>query len=678
MNFRRFAAVLALLCLAAFPALAASPDLGTLRYTPPQSPAADLSETAQAENRVIPLDLWMDATPNMGGVNLVEDTLYPTGSSAQYYRGGFHYQWQDKYREFHGWYVDLLTALPELLGPQRSQVRVLRYDDGLFSDELLEKHGLMASSAEAATSLQRDLRTWATQATGETFTEMVQPGPENFYAPGVASAARADQVELENPALSQALLAAQQEGLALQQAGDASALVSREEGGSHLLTALRYLDPTHLNLITLDTWSLGSLDAVVDGKLTDPYAAVLAERGLFDGGDTAMTVFALRMDYVGALTSFAWETPAEALQWGRLSRGNSGIWRECAMPRCMLLLLLGPASEVEETAQRLETLFAGEVFAQVRGFQDGDGPVTVVNYFYEDEKIMRSTCTFAYVREDFPRVEAQPVQTLESATAMTHNGQAADLTQTVTLRPENGRYADQTFTWRFPISQDLGLDGDALARGASLSLAGSLTLQQTLPNTPQEREALESAGIQYTLYRDTLYAFAPLASLEGATVTAAVENGEAVLTLRLDGEALTPGWRTFRLSLNIPADAWEAPAGLRWLADNGPQGNADAGKWDYDYGERVPQRWLELPQALHDAGAQTRSRLADSLRHAWCDGNAALTLDRVPNIPPVFRLLEAGELLDRLRQGALRVETPLARLDITVFCDTDTMGEVSP
>ena len=68
--------------------------------------------------------------------------------------------------------------------------------------------------------------------------------------------------------------------------------------------------------------------------------------------------------------------------------------------------------------------------------------------------------------------------------------------------------------------------------------------------------------------------------------------------------------------------------------------------------------------------------LADSLRHAWCDGNAALTLDRVPNIPPVFRLLEAGELLTRLRQGALRVETPLARLDVTIFCDMES--EVSP
>lgn len=121
--------------------------------------------------------------------------------------------------------------------------------------------------------------------------------------------------------------------------------------------------------------------------------------------------------------------------------------------------------------------------------------------------------------EDFPRVEPQPVQTLENATAMTHNGQAADLTQTVTLRPENGRYADQTFTWRFPISQDLGLDRDALARGAALSLADSLTLRETLPNTAQERQALESAGIQYTLYRDTLYAFCAPEHPGGATLS---------------------------------------------------------------------------------------------------------------------------------------------------------------
>ena len=42
----------------------------------------------------------------------------------------------------------------------------------------------------------------------------------------------------------------------------------------------------------------------------------------------------------------------------------------------------------------------------------------------------------------------------------------------------------------------------------------------------------------------------------------------------------------------------------------------------------------------------------------------------------VVRLLEAGELLTRLRQSALRVETPLARLDVTIFCDMES--EVSP
>ena len=164
MKLRWCMLLVGILCLVMLPALAASPDLGTLRYTPPQAPTAELSETTQPGNRVIPLDLWMDATPNMGGINLVEDTLYPTGSSAKYYQGGFHYLWQDNYREFHGWYVDLLTALPELLGPQRSQVRVLRYDDGLFSPELLDRHGLTASTLEAAASLQRDLRTWATRA----------------------------------------------------------------------------------------------------------------------------------------------------------------------------------------------------------------------------------------------------------------------------------------------------------------------------------------------------------------------------------------------------------------------------------------------------------------------------------------------------------------------------------
>ena len=179
-------------------------------------------------------------------------------------------------------------------------------------------------------------------------------------------------------------------------------------------------------------------------------------------------------------------------------------------------------------------------------------------------------------------MEAQPVQTLENATAMTHNGQAADLTQTVTLRPENGRYADQTFTWRFPISQSLGLDGDALARGAALSLADSLTLRETLPNTAQERQALESAGIQYTLYRDTLYAFAPLSALEGATLTATVENGGGRAHPAPGRRCADPGLADLPPEPEHPRRRLEAPAGLSWLADNSPEGNADAGKWDYE------------------------------------------------------------------------------------------------
>ena len=677
MKLRWCMLLVGILCLAMLPALAASPDLGTLRYIPPQAPTAELSETTQPGNRVIPLDLWMDATPNMGGINLVEDTLYPTGSSAKYYQGGFHYLWQDNYREFHGWYVDLLTALPELLGPQRSQVRVLRYDDGLFSPELLDRHGLTASTLEAAASLQRDLRTWATRATGETFTEMVQPGPENFYAPGTASAARADQVQLENPAQAQALLAAQQEGLALQQAGDPSALVNREEGGSHLLTALRYLDPTHLNLITLDTWSLGSLDAVVDGQLTDPYAAVLAERGFFDGGDTAMTVFALRMDYVGAITSFAWETPAEALQWGRLSRGNSGLWRECAMPRCMLLLLLGPQSEVAETAQRLDALFAGEVFTQVRGFQDGDGPVTVVNYFYEG-------------RED----HALHLRLCLRAGGLPPGGGPAGADPRKRhrhdpQRPGGGPDPDRNPAPRKgPLRRpDLHLalshfPEPGAGRGCPGPGRGAVPGGQPDPagNPAQYRSGAASPRKRGH----------PIHPVPGHAVCLCAPERPG--GRHPDGHRGERGGRAHPVPGRRCADPGladlppEPEHPRRRLG--GPRRAELAGETTARKGTRTRasgtmttgsgcrKAGWSCPEALHDAGAQTRSRLADSLRHAWCDGNAALTLDRVPNIPPVFRLLEAGELLTRLRQSALRVETPLARLDVTIFCDMES--EVSP
>ena len=55
---------------------------------------------------------------------------------------------------------------------------------------------------------------------------------------------------------------------------------------------------------------------------------------------------------------------------------------------------------------------------------------------------------------------------------------------------------------------------------------------------------------------------------------------------------------------------------------------------------------------------------------------AVLALGMASLFELLFRLLEAGKLLTRLRQGALRVETPLARLDVTIFCDMES--EVSP
>lgn len=235
MKLRWCMLLVGILCLAMLPALAASPDLGTLRYIPPQAPTAELSETTQPGSRVIPLDLWMDATPNMGGINLVEDTLYPTGSSAKYYQGGFITcggQLPGVPRLVRGSAHRPARAAgppaqPGACAALRRRAFLGRAAGQVRPDGLHPRGGGLPAKGSAHLGHPGH---------GETFTEMVQPGPENFYAPGTASAARADQVQLENPAQAQALLAVQQEGLALQQAGDPSALVNREEGGSHLLT----------------------------------------------------------------------------------------------------------------------------------------------------------------------------------------------------------------------------------------------------------------------------------------------------------------------------------------------------------------------------------------------------------------------------------------------------------
>lgn len=667
-RIRTGAALVLLLCLLVNAALAGAPDMRTLTYTAPAAYEVQAEEAGVDANRVIPVDVWLDATPNMGGINVIADSLLPSARGSAHYEGGFHYRYVEGRTELHGWYVDLLEALPELMGPQRSRLRVLRYDDGLFSEELLEQYGLTDTP-----SVQRDLHTWATDASAETFTAMVEPDARQFYTPGSAAANRAKSVTLENAAQREDVYAAQAAGLALHREG--RELVQREAGEAHLMMALSSLDPDHLSLITVDTWSLGRMTQVQDGTVVDSIAPLLEASGLFQQQDLSMTVFALRMDYVGAISSFAWEQPAEALQWGRLTNG-SGKWRECAMPRCMLLLVAGHAAEVAEMSRRLETLFSSEAFAGQRGFQDGDGQAALVNYFYEDQRYTRTAFDFAYVREDIPRAKRLTCQTLSAVTEVTQNGTVKAIGETLVAASQGGRYADQEITLQFPLPETGGvkLDAAALEQAVRAELIGSLTLTETYQNTPANRAALDAAGTQYVAYRDQMYAFAPLENMTGAAVTAAVDGQTVRVTLHLAGASLTPGWRTFRLTMNIPAEAWQMPNGFAWLQDNDLSGAADAGKWNYAYSEKLPAAWLTLPQKIHDASGTTRRELANTLRHAWCIGTESQTLGMTPNIPPVFRLLGAEELVRQLRQSALSVSSPLAVLDVTVLC---TMEEAN-
>ena len=663
---RRKTFLCVLLCVTLLPcaSLAAALDLQLLTYDAGQSAAAaPLTDVTAQTADVTPMDLWMDATPNMGGISELTSSVY-AGEGEELFSGGFqYYRAASKNTEVQqSWYLSLLQALPEIMGYQRSTLRVFRYDDGLYPDSLLTRFGLLneSTSKTQRASLQRDLHLWSSDADASVFTDMVSASPRTFYGTGAAGAARISAVsQLENEAFRSTLAVAQSEALAAQrgETADASAyLCDRSGGQSALMTALENLDTSRLTLIALDTWSLGALETTQDGSAVAPVQQLLTETGLFRDSGLCATVYALRTDYIGSVTSYAFEDAAEALHWGRFLRGSDNVYRECAMPRTLLLLVIGREQKVDEVCGRLETLFASETFAGERGFQDGDGMVVGVNYFYQNIKHERTSFTFAWTRGDIRPAKVQAV-TLEEELAFsaTLDGGSADLTDTIKLgREKDGTYADHTLEIRVTLSDSaarLGMNPAAAADAAQLTLENSLTLQETLPNTAENRASLADLGIQFIPLRETLYVFRPLSSLDGTALTSSYDpaSNQAIFRLALDGDTLAPGWQTYRFTLDVAGNGVSVPAAFAWLTDTGAEGDALDGKWDYEYTHRIPADWLTLPSKIAASGGENRKELVSGMRHAWCVADQNTTLGMVPNIPPVFRLLQAGELTRQMQ-----------------------------
>jgi len=91
--------------------------------------------TAENGQNALQVDLWLDASQVMGGVNPHAESLYPHRSH-RYREGGFHYRYENQT----GWYENLLRDL--LSAAEGSRVRVLRSGNEHITDEQLMAAGL--------------------------------------------------------------------------------------------------------------------------------------------------------------------------------------------------------------------------------------------------------------------------------------------------------------------------------------------------------------------------------------------------------------------------------------------------------------------------------------------------------------------------------------------------------
>jgi hypothetical protein len=149
------------------------------------------------------VDLWLDATQNMGGISTTASSMYPHYGH-KYREGGFQYH----YGSTAGWYESLLRDFLTAAG--ETHVRTLRYGNETMSDDFLAAYGLASADAETAASVWRDLHTAQADTNAGLFSQLSAEDMGNsFYDLGSLNwlnrMPALSAADLENPALYEAM-----------------------------------------------------------------------------------------------------------------------------------------------------------------------------------------------------------------------------------------------------------------------------------------------------------------------------------------------------------------------------------------------------------------------------------------------------------------------------------------
>lgn len=615
----------------------ALPDLRLLVqpfYEEPETAEKD-TETASSAMR---LDLWLDASQTMGGVNPNEESMYPH-SSRKYREGGFHYRYQHET----GMYETLLRCM--LSGVEGSRVRLLRCGNERLPDKYLLDHIKRDATAEELISIRRDMLTYAIDPLPSIFEGFSgEKMTDSFYSLGTPQMNRISAVnrrQLENPDYASSMeKTLEQQIHAISRGYDESLIAAGNDSDYPLLYALNNLDLSRLSVITCDPASIRKLTQTDDnGDVRALVQELLTERGVFENG-LSVGLYAFTLDYMGQMSSFASADLTEPLLWGRLNYNNytGKTDGHLVMPRTLLALVIGRAEQVNAfTAAFERQLAASDTLKVPRGPQKGE-----LTYTRNGQTVVQEPFGFAYDYTVISRATVESISQQTEGVTLTADAPVSlsGSLYTVTLAPVAGVQPDRTLTLSLPVSEAAGsmtLDAEQLAN-VQLAAESALLWTATLPNHPSSVIPEEAQTI--TL-RDKVYVFTPQQPECPVRCQALSYDGSALtMQLKVDGEALQNGYYRIRLTADLPGESltWNTPA---WISERSTTvTNEQVAAWE---------SFTEVLARYE----RDRNYISVPFQHAWGDAeNTTYRGENVPEFPPVTLAPGLSALVSQLQSAA--------------------------
>ena len=622
----------------------------------PWQPAASGSQ-----QNTMQVDLWLDASQVMGGVNPNAESLYPHRSN-RYREGGFHYRYENET----GWYENLLRDL--LSAAEGSRVRVLRSGNEHITDEQLIAAGLTdGASPEALRSLRRDLLTYAIDPMPTLFSTFSADRMDgSFYS---LFSPKMNQLPtltanhrplLENPTKAEDMSAYLDSLIAAydpKEDPDALRALLTDDF-SPLMQSIANLDTGRLSVITCDPLTLRRLTGTaLDGAPAPYLQQLLEERGIFDQGLSAH-LYAFRLDYIGQIHTINSADLTQPLIWGRLDyqQNKNQIKGSLPMPRTLLMLVVGSPSQVDSyTAALNRKLDSDPALKGLRGPEKGQ-----LTYSAAGETITQQPFTFAYEQTRIQRHGVEPYTNLDSQLALA-KGTGALLTDkaqtTLAIASDQTGLCEATISWPVnALAGGLQLDSSKLSQ-LRIEGVSSLLLTGTQPNTPDHQPA---DGVQTLTLRDTIYQFTYTEEVTQLPFTAkplrlSGDGSTLEASFTCNAADLQPGYYRLLLQADITGSQLSWPD-EPWIR-----------QWNANISNEQIASWQLMADALTEHSRHS-DNVPNTFWHAWGDVSGRTYLDTViPDCPPVYAAPRLTELFTQLRDAA-RIDTlPFVYYQLDVF-----------